>query len=1454
MFRPTLLPRLLLIAALTCLGACGDAVSDIKPDAGPADAVDASEPSDSVACVAGEADCECLVDTDCLAKEDGDPCNGTLYCDAAARACKVNPATVIDCPAAKAPCLAVACDPSDGACRPLPDDEGGACDDGESCTKDDACTAGVCVGQSVCACKGDADCADFDDGDLCNGVLYCDVNEGTCKLNPGSVVQCSPYADGPCATTACDPKTGKCGKQKASDGKACDLDGLDCTDDLCQGGVCLPGPASATCGCQKQADCAAQEDGDACNGTLFCNLASQSCELDPTTVVHCPTVDDGPCQAASCMPKTGKCTLVALADATPCDDSNPCTGQSACKSGACAGSAPLCACKADKDCANFALADACKGSLYCDKAVGWCALNPATATICSGEDDTTCLHNVCDPQDGKCKATAVVDGTPCEHDGTWCTGVDTCKAGQCGAGANKCACQADGDCAKFEDGNACNGTLFCDKSSGKCVVNPTTTVTCDGGKGSCSPEVCDPAKGVCAAKPVSDGTPCDTDLSPCTAERCDTGKCVIKTNKCLCPKGDICDAWEDGNPCNGALFCNKAVEPPACQVNPATLVKCKPGDPSACVAPTCDPADGLCKLKPVKEGLACTDDDICTLAETCEGGACVQLAGGASVVCDDNDGCTDDACVKGKGCTFVNNEAPCDDGDPCEKDDVCSAGGCVAGEAIQCDDGKPCTTDSCEHFKGCVAVAATDGLKCDDGDGCTSNEMCAQGLCVGSSATEGNLFFDTGLQAEDANNLVVANVDGQGAEDLLLLGKSQDDDKGKQQAWLATGNGKGGFAKAQVLWTEPACANSFTGYPLAHADLDKDGLPEMLLVRGYNKSECAVGAAPFAWAWSGKITLGAAPSMALSPLVSVTPEAESMIAFAPTGIVAGDLLKGGDPEVAVFGAFTAADGKPSNRLLLLTKTSGSWKVHQKLTAQGGPVAGDRPLRMEVMDLDGDQDLDLFVTPQLPAEWTLTTRIYINDAGTFSEVDLGIAGAFAALDWDADGQTDLLWQPLLEGGKLKLGQAIRWRHNDGTKQWFSKGADDVLVASDGSGFLFLGAGQLDTPGPLDLIGLSKDHLVLWPDVSAKGSGVNGIKVGLWTDETPTFVVSAFGAVQTAMTVINGSLIHYVINVSPCVDGEACTKDVCVGGKCEHQPNSAYCDDGNECTEGDSCVGGKCKDGSAQDCTDSNPCTTDSCEPQGGCKYVDNDGAACTDDNACTKDDKCGTGSCNGDQLSCDDKNVCTTDFCDQGQGCVNQANSGGCDDGSPCTESDQCQGGKCSGGEQKSCDDGNACTDDACDGQQDCQHVDNSAGCDDGDACSKGEKCGDGSCGGGSSITCDDASICTTDSCDAQKGCVFVNNSAACSDGDPCTAADFCKSGKCEGGPPKSCDDKNACTTDSCESGKGCVTVNNTAACNDANVCTTNDACKDGKCGGANVADGSGCGGGSTCQSGVCKAP
>jgi len=95
--------------------------------------------------------------------------------------------------------------------------------------------------------------------------------------------------------------------------------------------------------------------------------------------------------------------------------------------------------------------------------------------------------------------------------------------------------------------------------------------------------------------------------------------------------------------------------------------------------------------------------------------------------------------------------------------------------------------------------------------------------------------------------------------------------------------------------------------------------------------------------------------------------------------------------------------------------------------------------------------------------------------------------------------------------------------------------------------------------------------------------------------------------------------------------------------------------------------------------------------------------------------------------------------------------------------------------------------------------------------------------------CDDANSCTKDSCDTKSGgCVHAKQpmGSGCDDGNACTTSDTCNTVSCQAGPAKKCDDANPCTKDSCNPKAGCETTK--------------------------LKNGTDCGGGKTCTSGVCK--
>ena len=320
---------------------------------------------------------------------------------------------------------------------------------------------------------------------------------------------------------------------------------------------------------------------------------------------------------------------------------------------------------------------------------------------------------------------------------------------------------------------------------------------------------------------------------------------------------------------------------------------------------------------------------------------------------------------------------------------------------------------------------------------------------------------------------------------------------------------------------------------------------------------------------------------------------------------------------------------------------------------------------------------------------------------------------------------------------------------------------------------------------------------------------------------------------------------------CNDGNLCTDDDCepdVG--CMHTNNQSPCNDGDVCTTEDLCDGGACQAGPALACDDGNLCNgPESCDADSGC--VPGEPLLCNDDDLCNGLETCDPdiGCVAGQSLTCDDNNPCTQDSCQAGVGCHFVAADGVCSDGNECTVGDHCSNGNCIPAGLADCDDESVCTTDSCDPQSGCLHLLNNAPCDDGDLCTTKDGCSLGECVGTGELTCSDGNSCTADSCDPVAGCQFTPAEGECDDGIACTVDDYCAGGLCVAGGLLDCGDANPCTDDTCDFDAGCLHVNNQAPCSDGNICTTADTCANGTCNGTGNLD---CDDNNPCTADACE--
>ncbi|MBM4344075.1 MAG: lamin tail domain-containing protein [Deltaproteobacteria bacterium] len=485
--------------------------------------------------------------------------------------------------------------------------------------------------------------------------------------------------------------------------------------------ACTAIAAKETCNgkdddCDGQTDEAACDDNNACT-TDTCDLAALQCAHSPTEG-SCSADDNACTEGDAC--KDGKC---AVGIAKKCDDGNPCT-LDAC--------APAKGCTATlDDGAGCDDGDLCSVGDVC--AAGQCL--PGKPKLCAA--GAACTVTACGKADGACTTQSQPDGTACD-DGTACTDKDACAAGLCKGAAADCndanpctqdTCQpADGckhqpNAAACDDLNACTDADTCGK--GSCAGTPKAAKACDDNN-PCTSDGCDPKAG-CGNAPNT--AACD-DGNPCTSgDTCKAKACVPGASTCQC-QGDA-DCKDDGNLCNGTMYCDKSKSAFECKVNPATVVSCQTSADGVCAQTLCDAKTGTCAKVAQADGKACdADGSLCTPGDACKAGVC---AAGAKLNCNDGSPCTDDACDPKAGCTHAHNAAACDaDGNGCTTPDTCKGGVCVAGPAKPCNDANACTSDSCDKATGACKNdgAALQGQACDaDGSLCTGSDTCAAGIC-----------------------------------------------------------------------------------------------------------------------------------------------------------------------------------------------------------------------------------------------------------------------------------------------------------------------------------------------------------------------------------------------------------------------------------------------------------------------------------------------------------------------------------------------------------------------------------------------------------------------------------------------------------------------------------------------------------------------------------------------------
>ena len=1353
-------------------------------------------------------------------------------------------ATPVDC-SDRLPCEAGVC--TAGVCQYSFTNS--PCDDNDECTFNDRCRRGVCQG-TLPDCDDSNPCTD----DVCNS------RTGQCENTPNAQNACTD--NDPCTIDECNGSTGQCDhtpivcpdtdptnpcnwdvcvdqsglavciNRAKPDRTPCD-DGLFCTEkDECWNGECE--------GVEKDCD-----DGFFCNGANTCSeFFNGACRDGPL-----PDCDDNDlCTIDTCSEEDKAChndphpligQACGLSDVFPCQLGwyvcNSTTGDISCHGNR----------DPEPEVCGDSIDNNCNGVI--DEG---CGMNCVTNADCLALQDLPCWDAICNITSNKCAIIATHN--PC-NDSDPCTQDDQCVWGQCRG--DPVPCSNPSPCIRSD----------CNSSTGQCEDTVLVGRPCDNG------DPCD-VYDTCRASGVCRGTPfgCN-DGNPCTTDSCNsnTGQCEHVNNMALCDDGDLCtenDVCHDGT-CSG--------DPK--QVPPASI----------CHEQVCDPATGEFVEEFLPHGTPCESTDQCALWTKCRYGECI---GAQQRNCDDGDPCTDDSCISDLlgGCFHQHNTAQCDDGDACTTGDQCNQGRCE-GSAIDCSSPNPCVTGVCDPTNGqCLEIFNSD--KCDDGDACTTGDRCKQGECHGwpiecddgvfcngfETCNNGTCEFGTPPNCNDENpctqDLCDENLRQCVNPPLAIIGTlCGSSDVGECQF---------GMVKCDGITGQTHCLGNVE--PQVEVCDGLDNNCDGVIDEGCGETCVANEDCPPLKCYDVVCTIDNRCHYTPNhdPCDHWNPCVENPRCY--NGTCQGEDKDCSHPSPCVDGV---CDGRTGNCVYRNNTDScddgdlctffdqcrdGECRGARRSCNDGNPCTDDqcnprngqcihRPNTAPCDDGDGCTTGDRCFAGECQGE---PVHCYGDD--------------------DDEGHSD----------------CVRHECNPSTGQC------EEIFANHNVECHFYG-----------------DLCVTWAKC-------------YYGRCVPVLFKNCDDGDPCTDTRCNPSTgqCETTFNSAPCDDGDACTEgdtcsagqcngtpktctsaNLCLSGYCDHTdgmckfiPNSVRCDDGNACTLEDHCVEGECKGtwevncddgwfcngqetcnpttgqcetGTPPVCEDNDPCTLNQCSnelkmcvfprlpeegnpcgvtdvgecqlgwlqcaagqlhcidnidpaPQEGCDGRDNNCNGVVDEGcgqACVDDDDC-------PDVECMDK-ICSVDNL-----CEYTPNHDPCDHENPCIVDEACKQGSCQG-EPRDCEDGDPCTHNYCDfndGQ--CKVIFTTNPCDDGDECTAFDTCdGRGECAG-TPRTCNDNNPCTRNSCNPSTGlCEFplAEPGTPCDDWDACTDGDQCDAqGHCKG-TDKDCDDNDPCTVDVCDpwnSGKCEHTPGNFgSACDDLDDCTEHDQCQtNGQCAGERI--------------------
>ena len=1094
---------------------------------------------------------------------------------------------------------------------------------------------------------------------------------------------------------------------------------------------------------------------------------------------------------------------------------------------------------------------------------GRCVSHGATGAFCGAPciDDDQC------PSTHVCKTATDVDSKTTKQ----CVPKpDPAVEGEFGA----CSCNTNTTALSFKaacttqlmtegDTITCAGTRMCSSEGvlGKCETVEPGPEKCDGldndcdGKtddgacdddNGCTTDVCDPATG-CGHKDAADGLQCDADGTVCTendacsAGKCQTGKLKVCDDKNPCtqdaclPASGCTQTLDDGVPCDDENPCTVGDVCGGGVCAAGKPKKCESG--KLCVDASCNLVSGKCEYENQPGGKVCDDDDKCSTGDACKAGKCA----GQPVACDDSNPCTTDSCDPVKGCVQVPEAGNCTDKNACTEGDACAEGKCKAESAKDCDDKNPCTADGCDPGAGCTHKPAVGD--CTDKDACTVGDACAEGACKPGAAKD----------CEDKNSCTADSCDAKdGCTNKPIEGVCSDNNACTVGDACADGKCNPGTAKDCIdknPCTTDACAAEsgacqHVGLPLNGTPCDADGT---LCTQG--------GACQGGKCLGGKLLSCDDGNTCTGDSCDATKgcvnTADTAMCDDGNACTAKDTCKDG---ACVAGKATDCDDGVACTVDSCgpakgcAHSPGPSASHWSKTYGG--ISGDLPYAMAKLagggfalagyaksaDLPGGQKTvggsDFWLVRVAKDGALVWSKTYGGSGSDIATAVVSLAGGGFALAGHT-GSFDL------PGGQKSAGSNDFWLvrvGQDGALVWsktYGGSKSDLATAvaslADG-GFAVAGYTQsIDLPGGQKtaggtdfwLVRVAKDGALLWSKTYGGSKSDLATAVASLADGGFAVAGHTASAVLPGGKKTAGGTDVWLVRVAK--DGALLWSKTYGGSGHDLGYAMAPLAGGGFVLAGETrsadLPGGQKTAGSAdfwlvrvgQDGA------LLWSKTYGGSGWEVARAVAPLADGGFAL-----AGNTNSTDLPGGQKTAGGTDFwlvrVAKDGALVWSKTYGGSGPDSPTALASLADGGFAVAGYTQSID--------LPGGQK-------SAGGTDfwlvrTDPWGHATCAEAGACFGKTLATCDDGKSCTDDSCDKKNGCTVSHNTAPCSDGSACTAGDKCGGGVCQGGPPKSCDDGNACTKDECDPKQGC----NHAALGDGTVCNPGNkagACVSGKC-------------------------